>query len=618
MRVSINILHRDLRVGRNRRNLLGNLRASIPQAFAIVCFLLILFGTNTATAQSTTYTYFACSADDNITRINATDSVTITKAWATPTDPGIIQFSTNLFDVCPQDQWRFTPGEREFQYHGTANILVKITSPTFNVDPPVHSTINLVFPVVFTDLTHIPLFTNPTATIFFFTDPSQTSTSVETFRYGLSTDFPFGSPGGVLIPGSITFLPGDQAPATGYADPAGLGPAHQCTAACGSPIDATTGNTYITADDLDIPGLGGGIHLGRIWNSLLPVSGSLPNSGMFGQGWRSTFEETLQQLDPSTLRYTRSDGSSWDFTFVSSSTGYVLSKPSDEHATIQYDAAAGRAIITFKDGATRSFDSANGLRLTSLADRNGNTTTLSYDAVSGKLVQVHAASGVVLGFQYANTQFPNLATTVTSAAGNVQYAYDANGNLTSATYADGSANNYAYDSNSLLTSVTDSIGHLIEGHTYDSFRRGLTSTRGSDADAIQLSYLGNSSVLITARGALTTFNHFSNNGRRYVSSASGPGCASCGAKSTTTYSYDSVGNPISMTDANGHIVAFTYDSQSNVLSRSAHLDDGTAQTWSYTYNQFSEVTSSTDPLGNLTSFQYDAKGNLLAVITSKP
>lgn len=496
---------------------------------------------------------------------------------------------------------------------------MKLTSPAVNIDPPVFSSAHFILNVVFKQQINGPLLTNPNATIFFFTDPSQTGTSTFTFPYGLTTDFSFGRPvGGVLLNGSMTFLPNDQAPPTGYGDPAGLGPAHQCTAACGSPIDATTGNTYITADDLDIPGLGGGLHLGRIWNSLLPVTGLLANSGMFGQGWRSTFEETIQQPDPSTLRYTRGDGSAWDFTFVSSSNGYVLSKPSDEHATIQYDSSVGRAIITFKDGMTRSFDSANGLKLTSIADRNGNTTTLSYDSVSGNLIQVLAPSGVALGFQYGNAQFPNVVTTVTSVAGNVLYAYDANGNLTSATYADGSANNYAYDSNSLLTSVTDSLGHLIEGHTYDSFRRGLTSTRGSGADAIQLNYLGDSSVLITSRGALTTFSHFSNNGRRYVDSTSGPGCASCGTKSTASYSYDSSGNPLSVTDANGHTVTFTYDSQSNVLSRSARLDDGTTQTWSYTYNQFSEVTSATDPLGNVTSFQYDTHGNLVAVITPRP
>lgn len=577
------------------------------------------FGALHASAQSTTYTYFACTAADNVTRINATDTVTITKAWATPTDPGIVQFSTNLFDVCPQNIWAFLPATREFRYLGTGNNpFVELTSPARNINPPVASSIDFAFPVIFRQQVNSPLLTSPTATISFFTEPSQTITSSLSFRYGLSTDFPSGFPGGVLMAGSITFLPGDQAPPTGYGDPAGLGPAHQCTAACGSPIDATTGNTYITADDLDIPGLGGGLHLGRIWNSLLPVTGLLANSGMFGQGWRSTFEETIQQPDPSTLRYTRGDGSAWDFTFVSSSNGYVLSKPSDEHATIQYDSSVGRAIITFKDGTTRSFDSANGLKLTSIADRNGNTTTLSYDSVSSNLVQVLAPSGVALGFQYGNAQFPNVVTSVTSVAGNVLYAYDANGNLTSATYADGSANNYAYDSNSLLTSVTDSLGHLIEGHTYDSFRRGLTSTRGSGADALQLSYLGDSSVLISSRGALTTFNHFNNNGRRYVSSTSGPGCASCGTKSTTSYSYDTAGNPVTVTDANGHTVTFTYDSQGNVLSQSARLDDGTAQTWSFTYNQFSETTSSTDPLGNVTSYQYDAHGNLLAVITPRP
>lgn len=584
-----------------------------------------------ASAQSV-ITFTGCGLLSNghgtDTFAQATSTATVTKSWATPSDPAIVQWSTDLFSACPLDGvginntgaifYNFLTVENLYTHDpnvlGTLTpipVSWSITSPHFTSSVPnISDRTRIPIEGATGDPQHPPLqvFSNPTATVFL--KSVQTTSPVE---IGVWVD-PFHTISGFV--GTITLFPDNQSPPSGFADPAGLGPAHQCTAACGEPIDATTGNTYVTAQDLNIPGLGGGIGLSRIWNSLLTLAGPPSVVGMFGDSWRSNYEELIQQPDTSTLRYWRGDGSAWDFTFVAG-TGYVLLKPSDEHASLVYDSGAGVVSITFKDGSVRRFDSTHNYSLTSITDRNGNATSLTYDS-SARLLQVLAPFGAALSFQYQNAAFPSLVTSVTSPAGNVNYTYDANQRLTSVAYADASGMTYAYDSNSLLTSVTDSLGHLIEGHTYDTFRRGLTSTRGSGADSINLAYLNGSTALITSRGAITTFNHSSSNGRRYVNSTSGPGCASCGTKSTASYSYDSSQNPVSVTDANGHVVNFSYDGQGNVLTRSAQLDDGTVQVWSYTYNQFSQVTSATDPLGNLTSFQYDPRGNLLAVITPRP
>ncbi|MFL6387111.1 MAG: DUF6531 domain-containing protein [Terriglobales bacterium] len=571
-------------------------------------------------AQSTTITFPSCFFFENGKTagvLQATATASINKAWATPTDPAIVHWSTDLFAACDFRTAFYAGGGQTvtvygrqpftFPFEGEAFPFWALTTPNLSIGfPPTGVGAEIHWPLT-QSVNNQPV-ANDTATIFITS--AQTSTQAELSIY---ID-PFRTASGFV--GTITLFPGNQSPPSGFAEPAGLGPAHQCTAACGEPIDATTGNTYVSAQDLSIPGFGGGIGLSRTWNSLFALAGPPNVTGMFGDSWRSTYEELIQQTDTSTLRYWRGDGNAWDFTFVAG-TGYLLSKPSDEHASLVYDSGAGVVTVTFKDGTVKRFDSAHNYSLTSITDRNGNATSLTYDS-SARLSQVVAPSGAALNFQYQNAQFPSLVTGITSPAGNVSYTYDASQRLTSVAYPDASGMTYAYDSNSLLTSVTDSLGHLTEGHTYDTFRRGLTSTRGSGADSINLVYLNGSTALITSRGAITTFNHSSSNGRRYVNSTSGPGCASCGAKSTATYSYDSAQNPVSVTDANGHVVNFSYDGQGNVLSRSAHLDDGTVQVWSYTYNQFSQVTSATDPLGNLTSFQYDPRGNLLAIITPRP
>ena len=422
---------------------------------------------------------------------------------------------------------------------------------------------------------------------------------------------------------TIAVLPDDADP--DFADSVDFGPCHQCESAAASPINVTTGNTYVTGRDLSIPGLGGGLQLQRIWNSLLPY-GHVPQiSGMFGDSWRSTLEESMQFLGNSVIRYWRGDGSSWDFTFASSSVtflDYALTKPSDEHASLRFDLNLNVLSLTFNDGTVSTFAPPNNLSsnylLASMADRNGNTTTLSYDANSGNLLKVAAPSGAALNFTYGSANFPALVTLVTSPAGNVQYSYDNAGRLTQVQYADQTATNYTYTGQGLLTNVADSSSHLIEAHTYDASRRGLTSTGGSGSDAVQMTYSKGSSQLQTSRQSATTFAYFGLNGRRLLNTVTGPGCASCGAKGVASYTYDGSGNRTSVTDALGHVVNIVYDSQGNVLSRASQLGDGTAQPWSYSYNVFNQVTSSTDPLGNTTIFIYDSRGNLTSVISPPP
>jgi RHS repeat-associated protein len=98
----------------------------------------------------------------------------------------------------------------------------------------------------------------------------------------------------------------------------------------------------------------------------------------------------------------------------------------------------------------------------------------------------------------------------------------------------------------------------------------------------------------------------------------GPGCSSCTVRGNVQHTYDANSNVLSTTDANGHTTSYTYDSANNMLSQTAHLDDGTPVATSYTYNSFSEVLTMTDPLGHVTTNTYDTKGNLLTVTSPAP
>ncbi len=142
--------------------------------------------------------------------------------------------------------------------------------------------------------------------------------------------------------------------------------------------------------------------------------------------------------------------------------------------------------LTFKNGEKRTFNGTTGA-LTSISDRNGNTTQITYDS-SGRLATVTDAAGRHLYFTYA-TQTSLVITGVTSDFGvSLSYVYDSSGRLTQVVKPDLTTINYTYNSQSLITSVTDSQGKVLESHTYDSQGRGLTGSQANGVGAVTISY----------------------------------------------------------------------------------------------------------------------------------
>src|SRR5258708_25576835 len=86
-----------------------------------------------------------------------------------------------------------------------------------------------------------------------------------------------------------------------------------------------------------LPGLGGGVTLVRTWNSVWPTAGTGSIIGMFGPGWRSTFEESVYAGSDHYLKYSRGDGSFWSFGWVSQTNNtdsFALAGPTNVNATL--------------------------------------------------------------------------------------------------------------------------------------------------------------------------------------------------------------------------------------------------------------------------------------------
>jgi len=254
----------------------------------------------------------------------------------------------------------------------------------------------------------------------------------------------------------------------------------------GLPINLTNGNTYIDEVDVKVPGLGGGLSLERVWNSTWPSRVSVYQTGMFGANWRSTYEERVFVTNVGALTYMgylQADGSTWYFGGGGSS--WTLVSPANVSATLTQNGTSWT--LAFKTGEQRTFDYSTGL-LTSISDRNGNTTQLTYDGTN-RLTTITDAASRHLTFTYGNTSYPALVTAVGSDVGlSLSYVYDTSGRLTQVTKPDTTTVNFAYNTQSLISSVTDSQGKVLETHTYDSQGRGLTSSRANGVEAITVSY----------------------------------------------------------------------------------------------------------------------------------
>jgi hypothetical protein len=175
-----------------------------------------------------------------------------------------------------------------------------------------------------------------------------------------------------IIPGNMVDSPGN------------LGPRNQCQLNCGAPVNLSDGNVWIQERDYAVPGLGGGLALTRVWNSRW--MGAVPPAfaGMFGNSWRSTYEEALTGPDANNnLTYWRGDGSGWTFAYNSTLSTYTLSSPPDERAQLVSNPTGG-FILTLADGSKRVFNSQN--LLAASIDRNNNQTTLAYDSSNRGLV----------------------------------------------------------------------------------------------------------------------------------------------------------------------------------------------------------------------------------------
>jgi RHS repeat-associated protein len=373
-----------------------------------------------------------------------------------------------------------------------------------------------------------------------------------------------------------------------------------CPGGVGEPVNVTNGNTYLAQTDYRLPGFGSGLEITRSYNS------KNQTAGLFGYGWSSILDESVVAYGTKLLRLNLLDGRAVYLTRSSTSGPYLPAHPLDFYGQVVKN-VDNTYTLTFKDGRVHQFNT-NG-RLTSFADRNGNTNTLTLNG-SGNPTTITDPAGRTVTLTYDSN--PMIATLSDSTGTIATYVHAFWGRLSSVTYADGSKFTFTdtfIGNNVYLTSVKDALNNVLESHTYDSQGRALTSEKaGNGTERYTMTYVSATETDVTdALNRVTKYFFDSSKGRNVVTRVEGS--CGCGNSQITQWTYDNQLNVASKIDALNHTTSYTYDANGNRLTQS----DATG-TITYTYNSVGDVLTITDQMGGVWTNTYDTHGNRLTAV----
>ncbi|MGN0319478.1 MAG: DNRLRE domain-containing protein, partial [Lachnospira sp.] len=249
----------------------------------------------------------------------------------------------------------------------------------------------------------------------------------------------------------------------------------------------------------------------------------------------------------------------------------------NDRVTKQTDADGNIVTFTYSEGETRTTDS------------NGNITIYNYDEYY-RTAKVTYSYGRIEEYSYD-------ASGNLSSDSDYSYTYDNNGNLLSKVRKDGRSVNYTYNERNQITQYTDYSGNKTS-YSYDA-SGNLTEVTYADGSKTAYEY-DELNRLVKESGQ---------DGNTVIRSYTGALVSSCtdANGNTASYSYNSMGQLITLTDAAGNITRYMRDMAGNQTGTQA--PDGGLTT--YTLNKSGNVTAVTDALGYRTDFEYDGNRNIV-------
>ncbi|MEM6432630.1 MAG: RHS repeat-associated core domain-containing protein [Cyanobacteria bacterium P01_D01_bin.115] len=288
----------------------------------------------------------------------------------------------------------------------------------------------------------------------------------------------------------------------------------------------------------------------------------------------------------------------------------TYAKGTDEEATEYFVDDAGNqiAVIDANGNLTETvYDEMNRAIQTTAMDPD-TATVYGYDTVN-KTYQVIASDPNAEGpltsplTQQTYDNAGRLIATTDAIGRQTQYVYDARGRLTATILPDGTEQQTQYDFDNNPVGRTDARGETTRS-IYDA-RGRLTAQVDENGDRTNFFYdAANQMIAMVDANQVRTEYTYDELGRRTsVTTAAGTTAAI-----TTKTEYDAVGNVIAQIDGLGQRTEMEYDDLDRlILTRDAGMPAGET---SYTYDDMGNLLTLTDAVDNITTFTYDEQYRL--------
>ena len=289
---------------------------------------------------------------------------------------------------------------------------------------------------------------------------------------------------------------------------------------------------------------------------LLPLSFShvynlneCDRTSRFGKGWRLSFKQELKATGDTDYPYVLIDGDGTSHYFYKDTSDGNKLKDEDglglvitQTSSSNYDAYS---IIEDKQGMKYIFGQDNFLR--QIKDLNGNAQKAQYSphADGNHIDYIDDPTGARALFTY-NTDKTRLDTLMVNNRV-TRFAYDSDGHLTGITYPDGKVSTFTYDGDLLVSAATIDGIKMEYQYTTDCNQTRVSQIRevgssGTTGQCVNITYLD---------GSRTRFEEAGLDGS----------ISSTADNRTFTYHFNRYGNPVSVSDDEGHTSSYQHEPQ---------------------------------------------------------
>lgn len=375
-------------------------------------------------------------------------------------------------------------------------------------------------------------------------------------------------------------------------------------------VNAATGNLVVQRTDEMLIGLGPDDVIARAYNS----------KGTSTDNWRLSVQRSVTGLTGtlntvgSTITRTDWDGAQVVYGWSASRSAYIATDGGGAYDKLTYNAG----VWTWADGnslVVERYDEANGGRILTSADNNGNTLTFSYNA-GGQVSRVTTADGYYTDLVYTGTLLTQVVT---------GYKPDGAGSVTTLTRV-----RYGYDTSNRLTTVTVDLSPTdnditdaatyVTTYTYSGTSNRIASIAQSDGSLLQIAYIQPTAgdyrvgtLTETISSGVTRVTTIGYNTATRTTTVTDP------YSQVTSLVYDAAGQltqitaPPAVAGEAAQVTTFTYNANGDVLTAAAGSNVVT-----YTYDAFGNVATETDLLGNGVVRSYTNAGQLTSELHYGP